>query len=66
MSNEKKGGIGFLTVLLTVFVVLKLCGLVSWSWWWVLSPFWIPWTLIITIIALSFPTCKRKITERPR
>lgn len=23
---------------LVVFVVLKLCGLIDWSWWWVLSP----------------------------
>lgn len=28
-----------LTTLLTVaFVVLKLCGVISWSWFWVLSP----------------------------
>lgn len=23
----------------TIFVILKLCGLISWSWVWVLSPF---------------------------
>lgn len=28
-----------LPVLLTiVFVILKICGLVAWSWWWVFSP----------------------------
>lgn len=28
-----------LTTLLTVaFVVLKLCGVINWSWFWVLSP----------------------------
>ncbi|MEN6550074.1 MAG: hypothetical protein ABFE07_28865 [Armatimonadia bacterium] len=27
---------------LVVFVVLKLAGLVDWSWWWVLAPFWVP------------------------
>lgn len=25
-------------VLTIVFIVLKLCGVISWSWWWVLSP----------------------------
>jgi hypothetical protein len=25
----------------TVFVALKLAGVVTWSWWWVLSPMWI-------------------------
>lgn len=24
------------------FIVLKLCGTINWSWWWVLAPFWIP------------------------
>lgn len=33
---------GGLSTLLTVaFVVLKLCGVISWSWLWVLSPLWI-------------------------
>lgn len=33
---------GILGVLLIIFIVLKLLGLITWSWWWVLSPFWIP------------------------
>lgn len=28
-------------VLLIIFIVLKLCGVIAWSWWWVLSPLWI-------------------------
>jgi len=35
-------GMKFCDVLLIVFVVLKLCKVINWSWWWVLSPFWIP------------------------
>lgn len=23
-----------------VFIVLKLCGVISWSWWWVTAPIW--------------------------
>ena len=23
-----------------VFVTLKLCGVIDWSWWWVTAPFW--------------------------
>lgn len=30
---------GILGVLGVVFVTLKLCGVIAWSWWWVLSPF---------------------------
>jgi hypothetical protein len=28
-------------VLAVVFIVLKLLGKITWSWWWVLSPIWI-------------------------
>lgn len=31
-------GIGFLGLLSIIFIVLKLVGVISWSWWWVLSP----------------------------
>ena len=24
-----------------IFVTLKLCKVIDWSWWWVLSPWWI-------------------------
>lgn len=37
------------TLLLITFLVLKLCGVIDWSWWWVLSPLWIPVVLIILI-----------------
>jgi hypothetical protein len=43
------GGISFTGLLLIVFIVLKLCGVISWSWWWVISPFWIPIALILVI-----------------
>lgn len=32
--------------LFIVFLVLKLCGVISMSWIWVLSPLWIPVVLI--------------------
>jgi hypothetical protein len=42
----------FLDVLLIVFIVLKLCGVIAWSWWWVLSPIWIGvlWALFLWIM----------------
>jgi hypothetical protein len=39
------------TLLTVLFVALKLCGVISWSWWWVLSP--IPITIGVAIIALA-------------
>lgn len=35
---QRGGGIGFVGLLTIVFIVLKLCGVIAWSWWWVLSP----------------------------
>ena len=40
-KSNNNGGCGCLGTLLLIFVVLKLLGLIDWSWWWVLSPVWI-------------------------
>lgn len=44
MANKKEdnSGLGLTGVLFIVFLVLKLCGVILWSWWWVTSPLWIP------------------------
>lgn len=42
MDNEAIGGISFTGLLAVAFIVLKLLGVIDWSWWWVLSPLWIP------------------------
>lgn len=44
------GGCNFCTLLTILFVALKLTGIVSWSWLWVLSPLWISWTVVIAIV----------------
>lgn len=42
-----------LGVLLTVlFVGLKLTGHIAWSWWWVLSPLWIPFAFVFGIAGI--------------
>lgn len=46
---------GLLTTLLTVlFVGLKLTNYIDWSWWWILSPLWIPFTLLVLILFVIF------------
>lgn len=49
-------GIGFWPLLGLTFVVLKLCDVVSWSWWWVLAPFWGPLALAI-VIGMTVAIC---------
>ena len=34
-------GINFIEVLAILFIGLKLAGIITWSWWWILSPIWI-------------------------
>ena len=55
----KKTGLGFGGVLFIVFLILKLVGTISWSWWWVTAPLWIPFGLSIVIIVIAdvlYPT----------
>ena len=56
MNNEKttSGGIGFGSALLLTFIILKLIGVIDWSWWWVLSPIWIPVALLLAVSILLF------------
>lgn len=61
-ENNASGGIGFAGLLTIVFIVLKLVGVINWSWAWVLSPIWISVSvfLIIVIVATILINGKRK------
>lgn len=49
--GQGRGGLGCFSVLLIVFVTLKLTGLVPWSWWFVLAPLWVPAALAVVFLA---------------
>ena len=49
-SNNSGAKIGFCGLLTIAFIVLKLTHVINWSWLWVLSPIWIPVTIVILII----------------
>ena len=54
MSSENNGsGIGFLGVLQIIFIVLKLCNVLQWSWWMVFIPAYISVGLTIILIVLA-------------
>ena len=40
------------TLLGVAFVILKLTGVIGWSWWWVLAPFWVPGALTLAIFTI--------------
>jgi hypothetical protein len=53
-KTTKTRGVGLLTVLFVVFLVLKLTGVgavASWSWWWVTCPLWIIPALWLGLVA---------------
>ncbi len=52
--KQQPTGIGFFGVLGIVFIILKLVGTISWSWWWVTAPFWAPGALIIAVFMVGF------------
>lgn len=47
-------GLNFADVLLLIFITLKLLGIINWSWWWVLSPIWIPLAIIVVLVIIYF------------
>lgn len=51
--NVSCGGVGFLGLLTIVFITLKLCNVINWSWWWVTSPLWGGVAVHFAIIAIS-------------
>lgn len=53
-SNSTTGGMTLVGVLGVVFVTLKLCGVIDWSWWWVTLPFWGGLVLGLTVALVCF------------
>lgn len=53
MRESNSGGMDLASVLLVTFIVLKLCHVIDWSWWWVLSPLWIYIILLIIVTIIE-------------
>lgn len=57
MSNtttSSSAGISFFGMLANVFIALKLMGHITWSWWWVLSPLWLPTVVALGIVVIGY------------
>jgi uncharacterized protein (DUF983 family) len=52
MNNKSSGGLGVLSVLQIIFIVLKCVGVINWSWWKVFIPFWINLAIIAITVAV--------------
>ena len=72
-SVRVSSGISLSGLTFIVFLVLKLCGVIDWSWWWVTAPLWGPFALliaglfvyiIIAVIIALVRCCIRKRKEK--
>lgn len=52
-TNKRSIGMNTCGVLLIIFIVLKIVGVINWSWCWVLCPFWIPLLIFIGIVLIG-------------
>lgn len=59
-TGGSAGGVGFCGLLAIVFIVLKLCHVINWSWIWVLSPIWIPVVLIMIFSIIMIVIMNRR------
>jgi len=59
MSDSKivvRPGVSLSGLLFLAFLVLKLTGVINWSWWFVTAPLWFGWACVILIplLVLAF------------
>ena len=65
MNNNQKpiatGGVSATGLLGVAFIILKLCHVIDWSWWWVSAPFWGP--LVIAFVCMAVVLCVAAFQE---
>ena len=48
-NQESSPGQFLLIGVFLIFLTLKLCGVIDWSWWWITAPLWIPFAFGIVL-----------------
>ena len=51
-KSTRSSGIGFSGLLAILFITLKLTGVITWSWLWVLAPIWIPFVIVVFVLII--------------
>ena len=59
-TNPGPGSVWFVGLLTALFVILKLCNVITWSWVWVMSPIWITFGFSIVTLLLLLLIFKSK------
>ena len=53
IRTEYKSSTNIIGLLGIVFVTLKLCGVIEWSWWYVTMPFWGGLALVFVVFVIG-------------
>lgn len=56
-NSGGSAGIGVTGLLQVAFIVLKLCKVIDWSWWWVLAPTWGTLAVVLLILIIWLILC---------
>jgi len=48
---------GLCGLLLVAFIVLRLCEVITWSWWWVMAPLWGP-VVFVVVLVIIYELCE--------
>lgn len=65
MANSNGAG-AVPMILFIVFLILKLTHVISWSWWWVCAPLWVPLVVafalgvLVSIVLFFYAACTGK------
>lgn len=59
-SNNSNSFAMFINMLQVLFIGLKLTNNIDWSWWWVLSPIWIQFVIVVFFICFLIISGKVK------
>jgi hypothetical protein len=51
-NNNSSSGLGLGVILFLIFMILKLTGYITWSWWYVTLPLWGPILLVLVIMGI--------------
>ena len=54
MKGSTTGSTSTATIVQITFVILKLCKVIDWSWWWVLSPTWIMAGILVILFIILY------------
>ena len=44
---------GLIFIIFIIFIILKLTNVITWSWWWITSPLWLPIAIGLGILFLA-------------